>query len=201
MKNKLKLTIPIPPSINNDYLKPRGILTTFKGKTIATAMMYETKLAKDFKKEMVKKIKEEITKQNFIREYNKFVRINWTFFFPRIDMDSNNYYKSFLDSITETNGLIWNDDNISMNTDTRIYYDSKSPRVEIEIYYEDFIGIFDNQDDLDKFIDNNCSQCKKGSKVGQKGGCSIYKKALESRIQEDLEINFESGEKRCLNKK
>lgn len=201
MKNKLKLTIPIPPSINNDYLKPRGILTKVKGKTIATAMMYETKLAKDFKKNMVKKIKEEITKQNFIREYNKFVRVNWTFFFPRIDMDSNNYYKSFLDSITETKGLIWDDDNVSMNTDKRFYYDSLNPRVEIEIYYEDFIGIFDNQDDLDKFVDNNCTQCKKGGKIGQKGGCSIYKKALESRIQEELKINFESGEKRCLNKK
>lgn len=203
--NILKLTIPMPPSINNDYMKPRGILKwKIVGKTkipYAMAMMYETTEAKKFKKDMIKLIKAEIKKQEFIKEENKFAFVEYTFFFPRINMDSNNYYKTFVDSVTECEGLIWQDDNISMMKDKRIYYDSKNPRVEVEIYYAPYIGIFDDENDLDSFVENNCSQCKKGNKIGEKGGCSVYKNALESRMQEELEINFETGEKVCIKRK
>ena len=103
-------------------------------------------------------------------------------------MDTNNYYKCFIDAITNCTNLIWKDDNITLMRDNRIYYDSNNPRVEVDIYYSDHIGIFDNQEDLDNFINNNCSQCKKGNKIGQNGGCSIYKKAMESRIQDEIDM-------------
>lgn len=194
-ENQLNLTIPIPPSINNDYMKSRAFIQGGRPKS----MMYESSVAKKFKKEMVKLIKNEISTQGFNKESEgKFVRIEYTFFFPRVNMDTNNYYKCFIDSITDTKGEIWKDDNVSLNHDNRIFYDSKNPRVEVKIYYENFIGIFDNQEDLDKFISEYCNNCKKGNKIGQKGGCSIYKKALECRMQSDLEINFETGNKRCL---
>ena len=66
--NILKLTIPIPPSINNDYIKPRAMMA--KGKPMA--MMYETKLAKDYKKEIVNLIKQEVKKQNFTYQDDRF---------------------------------------------------------------------------------------------------------------------------------
>ena len=195
--NKLKLIIPIPPSINNDYMKSRAFIVKQGSKSYAKSMMYESNVAKKFKKEMVKLIKEEVLSQGFDRE-DRFTRIDYIFFFPRINMDTNNYYKCFIDSITDTKGLIWEDDNISLNRDKRIYYDSKNPRVEVEIYYEEHIGIFDNQNMLEVFIEDNCNNCKKGLKIGQKGGCSIYKKALENRIQEDVEMDYDSGLHKCL---
>lgn len=177
----LKITVPIPPSINNDYIKPRAIMN--HGKPMA--MMYETKIAKDFKKDMVKTIKSEVKKQNFIPEMGKYTRLNWTWYFPRVNQDSNNYYKIAIDSCTES-GIIWEDDNISLNHDTRIYYDSKNPRVEIELYYEDWIGIFDNKDIYNKFMESNCNICSRGTK----SNCSIYKKALANKIQEEIDMTY-----------
>lgn len=198
MNNKLKLTIPIPPSINNDYMKSRAFIIKVKGKPTAKSMMYASSVAKNFKKDMVKLIKKEIEIQEFNRE-DKFTRIDYTFFFPRTSMDTNNYYKCFIDAVTETDGLIWNDDNISLNRDKRIYYDSANPRVEVEIYYEPYIGIFDDSGKHDMFVCDYCANCKRGNKIGQKGGCSIYKKALESRIQDEVKMNYENGLHECLN--
>jgi Holliday junction resolvase RusA-like endonuclease len=164
------------------------------------AMMYETKLAKDYKKEIIKLIKQEVKKQNFTYQDDKFAVVEYTFFFPRTNMDTNNYYKCFVDAITES-GVIWKDDNMSLMRDKRIYYDSAAPRVEVEIEFMASIGIFDNEEDLDWFVENNCKSCKRGDKIGQKGGCSVYKKAMENRIQDDLSIDFDTGDKICLVKK
>lgn len=183
-ENILKLSIPIPPSINNDYMKPRAIM---KGKR-PMAMLYESKVAKDFKKNMVKIIKEEIDKQGFVTDKTKYTRLNWTWYFARVNQDSNNYYKCAIDAITES-GVIWEDDNISLNSDKRIYYDSRNPRVEIEVSYEDWIGIFDTEDEYYKFKELNCDICKRGVK----GNCSIHKKALENKIQEDIVLDEDVG--------
>lgn len=199
-KNTLRLTIPIPPSINNDYMKPRGILKCKGGKPFAMAMMYEDAKAKKYKKDIVKLIKQEVEAQGFIKQDGRFTEVAYTFFFPRINMDTNNYYKCFIDAITESQH-IWVDDNVSLMRDNRIYYDTQNPRVEVTITYMDYIGIFDDSHDLNLFIKYNCSSCSRGKNIGVKGGCSIYKKALESRIQEELNIDFESGVKLCLKKK
>lgn len=189
----LKLTIPIPPSINNDYMKPRPFIA--HGKPMVT--MYETKEAKDFKKKTVKLIKEEISKQDFNIPEHYFIHVDFTFYFPRTNMDTNNYYKTFIDAVTEC-GLIWKDDNISMIRDKRIYYDSKNPRVEVEIYPSSHIGIFDSQESVERFVSSFCSKCKKGNKIGQKGGCSVYKNAMESRIQDEILIDLENDKIECL---
>ena len=160
------------------------------------AMMYETKLAKDYKRKIIKSLKQEVKKQNFTYQDDKFAIVEYTFFFPRTNMDTNNYYKCFVDAITES-GVIWKDDNISMMRDNRIYYDSKNPRVELTIYYIAHIGIFDNERELELFKRFNCNKCKKGNKIGQKGGCSIYRKALENRMQDEIDIDFKTGVKTC----
>jgi len=181
MQNKiLKLTIPIPPSINSDYMKPRAIMT--HGKPMA--MLYESKVAKDFKKDIVKLITKEVKLQDFETQLDKYTRLEWTWYFARVNQDTNNYYKCMIDAITECNLLVWRDDNISANYDKRIYYDSSNPRVELEIWYEDWVGVFDNKTIHDKFVSDNCNQCKRGVK----GNCSIYAKALENKIQEEVDI-------------
>jgi len=200
MAKKLHITAPIPPSINNDYMKPRPFITTIKGKPSAMVTMYEMAGAKKYKKEIEKLVKQQIILQDFKVDLDKFVIVEWTFYFPRTNMDTNNFYKCFIDAITNCTNLIWQDDNKSLMRDNRIYYDSVNPRVEVDIYYSEHMGIFDNQEDFDEFINSNCSECKKGNKIGQKGGCSIYKNAMESRIQDDLKIDFD-GEKTCMKRK
>ncbi|HEY8892618.1 MAG TPA: RusA family crossover junction endodeoxyribonuclease [Clostridium sp.] len=162
------------------------------GKPFAMAMMYETAEAKKFKKNMVKLIKEEIIKQEFKFETKPyFVMTEWTFFFPKTNMDSNNYFKTFLDAITNLNGLIWEDDNISMVKDANIYYDSENARAEVKIYASPRVGIFNDKSEYDTFVNTYCSKCKKGNKIGLKGGCSVYKNAMESRIKEEIPMATE----------
>lgn len=206
-KNVLELVIPIPPSINNDYKAPRIMASkSAKKKGSFTArevmkyfhpQMFMMKKALDFKKQMKNKVCEKIKNSNFPKDNLKFTRVGFTFFFPRTNMDTNNYYKCPLDVITEI-GHIWEDDNKTMITDNRIFYDSENPRVEIKIYQEDFCGIFENEKDLEEFKKEFCYNCKKGNKIGQKGGCSVYKKAIESRIQKDMEFDYKTKIKKCL---
>lgn len=145
------------------------------------AMSYKTAEATKYQKEFVKHVKEEVKKQNYTLEPNKLQHfyIDAIFYFDRTDKDPNNYWKCMLDAITDTK-LIWVDDNTTCERVQRIYYDSKNPRVELEIYPVDYIGVFDDASQLEKF-ESNCIRCKR-----YKRNCSILRKAKEGKIQEEL---------------
>jgi Holliday junction resolvase RusA-like endonuclease len=177
MKKKLKLVSEVPCSVNH-YIKPRPFI--MYGKPQVT--MYETAEAKSYKKNFAKYIKEQVKLQGFNIEVNKTQHfyVDCVFYFDRIDKDANNYFKLLLDSITDSK-CIWEDDNVVCERVNAIYYDAKNPRIEIEIYPVDYIGIFDNQEQLDVFTES-CICCKRY----KEGKCSIYKKALEGRIQEEI---------------
>lgn len=183
MCNVLKLVSPIPVSVNH-YLKPRGFLTKNK-KVMVT--MYETADAKKYKKEFIKYIKEEIKKQKFVHLPNKTQHfyVDCDFYFARIDQDANNYFKIMLDAITDT-GMIWVDDNVTCERVNKILYDNKNPRIELTIRPVEYVGIFDNNEQLELFK-NRCTSCSR-----YRGGvCSILKKAIEGRVQEDIDMqNF-----------
>ena len=85
-----------------------------------------------------------------------------------------------LDAITDT-GLIWIDDNVTCERVQRIYYDSSNPRIELEIYPVEYIGVFDNASQLEKF-ESRCIGCNR-----YKRNCSILQKAKEGRIQEEIQ--------------
>jgi crossover junction endodeoxyribonuclease RusA len=175
-KKKLKLTSPIPCSVNH-YLGTRAIMKNGK----PMAMVYETGEAKKYKKEFIKYIHEQIKEQYWDLPVTKTQHFycDCVFYFDRIDKDCNNYFKLLLDSITESEA-IWADDNVVCERVNRIYYDSKNPRIELEIYPVDYIGIFDNQEQLNEFED----KCKTCNRYGR--NCSVLNKAKEGRIQEEI---------------
>ena len=185
-KQILKLISPIPCSVNH-YTKPRSFIS--HGKAMVT--MYETAEAKAYKKAFCKYVKDEVKKQKFNIIPNKTQHwyIDCVFYFDRIDRDANNYFKLLLDSITETQS-VWIDDNTTCERVNAIYYDNKNPHIELTIYPVDYIGIFDNQEQLDKFK-SNCIHCKKY----KEGKCSVLQSAIEGRIQEEI-VDFN-----CLKKK
>lgn len=193
-KNVLTLTVDMPPSINNDYMKPSAIMRNGK----PMAMMYEDAKAKTYKAKIVKEVRKAVKEQGFEYIEDVFTVVEYRFFFPRTNMDTNNYYKCLVDALTESK-VIWKDDNVSLMKDKRIYYDSVNPRLELKIYRTEHIGIFDDKDEFEMFKSDYCSNCTKGAKIGLKGGCSVYKKALENRIQDSVEMNFgNGGVKECL---
>ena len=175
-KQVLKLVITDFISVNH-YLAYRTIMKNGK----PMAMSYKTKEAKKFQEKFEEYIREQVKIQNWITDSNPMQHyyVDSYFYFPRVDMDANNYYKVNLDSITET-GLIWKDDNVVCERVQRIVYDSKNPRIELIIYPVDYMGIFDNKEQLCEFEDK-CKSCKRYTR-----NCSILNKAKEGRIQEEI---------------
>lgn len=176
-KLKIKLVSPIPCSVNH-YIKARPFI--FKGKAQVT--MYETAEAKKYKKNFKKYVESEMERQNIhiIPNKTQHYYCDCVFYFERIDQDANNYFKLLLDAITDS-GRIWVDDNVVCERVNGIYYDSKNPRIELEIYPVDYIGIFKNKKEFEEF-ETGCLECSRY----RNGRCSILIKAQNGRIQDDI---------------
>jgi len=176
-KQTLYLTSPIPPSVNH-YTAIRAI--NKNGRPMA--MMYETKEAEDYKNAFKQYIKQQVLEQNWNMPLDKqqHFYVDCLFYFDRIDMDTNNYFKCMLDAITETQ-TIWVDDNVVCERVNGIFYDRKNPRIEMIITPVDYIGVFINEVEKNVFEDR-CKTCSRYS-----NNCSILRKAVEGRIQEEIE--------------
>lgn len=173
---KLKLTSPIPPSVNH-YLAYRTVKKG--GKYLA--MSYKTPAAIKYQKNFMKYVTEQIKEQNYALNPDKHQHfyIDAIFYFDRIDKDPNNYWKCMLDAITDTK-LIWLDDNVTCERVQRIFYDSNNPRIELEIYPVDYIGVFENASQLESF-EAKCIGCSR-----YKRNCSILHKAKIGKIQDEV---------------
>lgn len=180
MREKLYLVSPLPPSVNH-YLGTRVVYKNRK----PMAVVYETKEAKKYKKNFKEYIKEQVQIQGWQLSEDKTQHYycDCVFYFDRVDKDCNNYFKCSLDAITES-GVVWLDDNIVCERVNRISYDSKNPRIEMLIYPVNYIGVFDNEDWLKQF-ENKCRTCSRYQR-----NCSIFRKAKEGKIQEEISSNY-----------
>lgn len=176
MEQKLKLISQVPPSVNH-YLAYRVVKTT-RG-YIPTS--YKTKEATTYQKNFEKYVIEEVAKQKWdIQKIgDRHIYVETKFYFPRTDMDCNNYFKVLLDAITNTK-KVWKDDNIVCEKVIGIQYDNKNPHIEITIYPVEYIGIFDNSEKLNAF-ENKCKQCTRHSR-----NCALLKKAKTGHIEEGV---------------
>lgn len=158
------------------------------------ATSYKTTEAKKYQKDFITYVKDEATKQNWNKSTSKFQHyyMDCTFYFPRVDQDANNYFKCLADAITDSEA-VWIDDTQLCERVQSIYYDSNNPRIEIIIRPVDYIGVFHDAAQLDKFINTNCIGCKR-----YKRNCSILNKAIEGRIQKEIDL---IASEECLVKK
>ena len=172
---KLNLTCNEFISVNH-YMNYRAVK---KGR-VYIVQAYKPVKTRTFEKNLSKYIREELKNQGWIKPTKgKFIILDTVYYFPRTDMDAQNYFKSMCDVMTTSD--VWEDDNIVMERVNRIYYDNKNPRIEMQISESDFIGIFDNEEEYLNFKDI-CDTCKRF----KEGKCSIHKKVLESRIQDEV---------------
>lgn len=187
-KPSLHLVSPIPCSVNH-YLKSRAML--IHGKPQVT--VYETAEAKQYKKLFKEYVSKEAVRQNWDMPLNKSQHFycDCYFYFDRIDKDANNYFKLLLDAITETQ-TIWVDDNVVCERVQGIWYDAIDPHIDIIITPVDYIGVFKNREEHDRFI-GKCKTCKRF----KDGRCSLYIKSKEGRIQEEEGLKDPFGEKIC----
>lgn len=176
MEQVLKLTTSMPPSVNH-YLAYK-VVKTPRG---SVAMSYKPKDVVMWQKNFGRYVTEEVKKQGWdIKALgDKHIYIETQFYFPRIDMDCDNYFKAMLDAITRTK-IVWKDDNIVCERVNGILYDSKNPHIDILIYPVDYIGIFDNKEQLDEF-EEKCKNCSRYSR-----NCSALQCAIEGRVQDGV---------------
>ncbi|MET3508299.1 RusA family crossover junction endodeoxyribonuclease [Halalkalibacter oceani] len=179
MNNKLKLVSPIPVSLNH-YLGHRAVC---KAKGDGFVSVYTTKAAKNYQEKFTKYAKEEVKKQHWDikKTENKHYVMECIFYFDQKGKDDQNHYKILSDCL---NGIAYIDDKNVIVRTKKVVYDNLNPRIEIEIYPVEYIGIFDNEEQLHNF-ESKCKTCNR-----YKRNCSILKKAKEGRIQP--EINMEN---------
>ena len=173
MAKELKFVSPIPPSVNH-YLGSRCIVKHNK----PVVVEYKTPEAKRYQKAFMEKVKEEAEKQGWVKSKNRFQHyyMDCVFYFNRIDMDANNYFKCMADAITDSK-KVWIDDTQLCERVQGIFYDQRNPRVEITIHEVDYIGVLKNMNELTVFT-AQCNQCYKKMK-----SCSTRKNALEGRVK------------------
>ncbi len=146
------------------------------------AMSYKTSEATKYQKDFTKYVKEQVKLQKWIKSENKFQHyyMDCNFFFPRTDMDANNYFKCMADAISDSE-VVWIDDVQLCERVQSINYTSDNPRIEIIIKPVDYIGVFENSSQLEQF-ESNCIGCTKYNR-----NCSLLIKAKEGRIQEEIQ--------------
>ena len=174
---QLKLISEIPPSVNH-YLAYRAIMKNGK----PMAMSYKTQDAIRYQNKFTKYVIRQVKEQKWPLKPNKTQHfyVDCIFYFPRVDMDCNNYFKCMLDAITDSK-KVWEDDNVVCERVNGIFYDSANPRIEMIISPVDYIGIFKDLSQLEEF-ESNCIGCSR-----YKRNCSILQKAKEGRIQDEIQ--------------
>lgn len=178
MSQKLLITSPIPPSVNH-YTAHRVV--TKGGKPLA--IVYKTKEAVTYQAEFKKAVAQAVKEQRWKTDLDnpKHIYVDAIFYMDKRHRDCNNTWKCMLDAITETE-LVWKDDDIVCERVNKILYDTTNPRVELYIHYVEYIGIFDNEDQLKAFKDNNCITCKR-----YKRNCTLLRDAIEGKIRQEID--------------
>ena len=178
MTQKLLITSPIPPSVNH-YTAHRVVMKG--GRPLA--IVYKTKEAVAYQTEFKKTVAQAVEEQGWKTDLDnpKHIYVDAVFYMDKKHRDCNNTWKCMLDAITETE-LVWKDDDIVCERVNKIVYDADNPRVELYIHYDEYVGIFDNEDQLETFKNDNCIGCKR-----YKRSCTLLRNAIEGRVQEEID--------------
>lgn len=169
MTKKLKLTLPLPMSVNHIY---------GKGKWGNTYLKTE---GKQYKEVNIKYIRKEVKKQDWDKlKEGEYCYLDEVVYMNKAGRDADNLKKLTQDTITESK-VVWVDDKYCLPRTNRIYIDKYNPRQEIILTPTNTIGIFDTKEEYEEFL-SCCKKCKR-----YKRNCSILKSLLENKIHEDVD--------------
>lgn len=93
------------------------------------------------------------------------------FYYTRRGSDNNNSYKLLCDALEK---IVYDNDSRVLVRTQRVLYDTKKLKVLVRFKPVNYIGIFNNQEQLDEFKSNQCTSCR----FYRKGSCSILKSAM-----------------------
>jgi Holliday junction resolvase RusA-like endonuclease len=168
---QLKLTLPLPASVNHIYGRNKFGSTYLK------------KEGKDYKKINGLYIQQEVIKQGRVKLLEEqYCYLDEIVYMNSKGRDSDNLKKLTQDTITESE-VVWFDDTFCLPRTNRIYIDSTNPRLEITITPIDMIGIFDSERDYFNF-ENQCKTCSQY----RNGKCGVLRDSKDNRITESVSL-------------
>lgn len=171
---QLKLTLPLPKSVNHIYGRNKFGSTYLK------------KEGKDYKKEVGEYIKKEVEKQGWIKLLEgEYCYLDEIVYMNVKGRDSDNLKKLTQDTITETL-CVWHDDTYCLPRTNRVYIDKENPRLEITLTPTNTVGVFDCKKDYEEF-ENKCKECTRYAR-----NCSNLKCVKENRIINEIKLNEEN---------
>jgi len=183
--NELNFIVPVPPSINHLYVNQ---YSWQKDKRTGVAIRVPTggkilsaegeKYKKDTKKSVLEQIKDQEWDVKLTNDRHIFM--DYIAFMNRKGRDSDNLHKLLQDTLKE---IIYIDDSTVLTRPNKILVDRQNPRLEINIKFVDYIGVFDTEDEFNKQLEN-CKECSSY----RKGSCSILKDCYEGIINENYDF-------------
>lgn len=183
----------VPPSTNH-YNSWRVI--SMRGKPMPSA--YPSKEYKSFKKTFkpyLEKLMNDVDWDILPTQENHYY-LDIVMYFDRRDKDPNNYFKCPMDVMNE---IVYVDDRTIISRVTRMYYTNNPdcpPRFEYELYPVEYIGIWDNKDEYDQFIEN-CKTCRnyKGHKCKRLNEFETYKYTKDFNMKTRKCLGFKAKTK------
>ena len=171
MSNKLHFTLPLPPSVNT-YQRYR--VKRFGRKTRVEA--YPSEETEQFYSTSIEHIRDEIQKHQWkMPPTGQYIIVEATFYLSRLKSDADNYFKCTLDSL-EKAGIVC-DDSYIIPRAIEVYIDKDNPRVELNIYVSEKVGVFANKEEMEEFKKINCSPCKRRGK----DKCVVFRGFVDNR--------------------
>jgi Holliday junction resolvase RusA-like endonuclease len=181
---ELKLTLPVPTSLNKLYINEYRWSRDKHGKTTQkpTGRRILSKEGAMCKNEIQAETRVQMRGQEWDYEWTKenYVYLDTVIYFARRGTDDNNIYKLLCDALEK---ICYDNDSRVLVRTQRIMYSTYDPRVEVKITPVEFVGVFDNADSLKEF-ESNCQSCSRY----RKGSCSILKDSIAGTERPEIEI-------------
>lgn len=186
---ELTLRVPMPVSINRLYINEHNFVynnKTGKKESIPTGRRILSKDGVRVKAQIQAEARMQLLKQLDKWDYDwtktGYVYQDAYITFARRGSDDNNLYKLLNDSLE---GIIYDNDSRVLVRTQKIVYNPEDPHIVLKLKPVEFVGVFDNIEQKNKFEDicefggsNGCSKYRNGK-------CSILKDLTNGTVREE----------------
>lgn len=175
---ELKLTLPVPLSLNELYINEYGWNPKKKMRT-PTGRRILSKEGEKSKEELQSLTIEQMKDQEWDYDYTleNYIYMDTVIYFSRKNRDDNNIYKLLCDALEK---IVYDNDSRVLIRTQKILYDTVNPHIDVTLKPVEYRGIFPTELHMNTF-EENCKSCKRYAR-----NCSILNKAKEGRIQEEI---------------
>lgn len=179
---KLKLTLPVPTSLNKLYINEYRWGKDKYGRTVQkpTGRRILSKEGMKSKNEIQAETRVQMQGQEWDYDWTLegYLYLDTVIYFQRRGTDDNNIYKLLCDALEK---IAYDNDSRVLIRTQKIMYSTHNPRVEVTLSPVEYIGVFDNLNRLTIFEEN----CKKCSRY-RNAGCSILKDSINGTEREEV---------------